>query len=194
MGRIGHELRRHFSRRQLKVHHAGGQRALRHTVKLARGRGLHHHHAALALDGAHAQCAVAAGTREHDANGALMLVQRQRAKQKINRQAVATRCCGLQQLQRAVQKCHVAVGWDDVGAVGLHHHTIHHLKHLHAGATLDQLGEQAFVVGVEVLHQDKGHAGINIGWHAREKRLNSGQATGRSAHTDNGEAKCAEFG
>ena len=78
--------------------------------------------------------------------------------------------------------------------VGLHHHAVCHLNHLHAGAALDQLGEQAFVVWVQVLHQHKGHAGVNTGGHAGEKSLNRRQATGRSADADNRKTQARDAG
>ncbi len=46
-----------------------------------------------------------------------------------------------------LQKCHVVVGRDDVGAVDLDRHAVFHLKHLHAGVVANQLAEHAFVVG-----------------------------------------------
>ena len=58
---IGHQLGRHLGRCHLVVHQARAKRAARHAVKLARRRDLRHDHATAALDGAHAQRAVAAG-------------------------------------------------------------------------------------------------------------------------------------
>ena len=189
MGDISHELRRHFGGWQFKVHQAGGQRALWHAIEFSGGRALHHHHAALRLDFAHPLGSVAAGAREHDTDGALLLVRGQRGKQKVDRQAVPARCGGLQQLQRAIEKSHVTVGRNDVDAVGLHHHAIDHLKHLHAGAALDQFGEQALVVGVKVLHQHKGHAGLDIAGHAGEKCLDGRQAAGRGPDANDGKGR-----
>jgi hypothetical protein len=61
---------------------------------------LRHDHAAFALDRAHAQRAVAAGARQHDADRPFVLVLRQRAEEEIDRQALAARLRRLQQLQR----------------------------------------------------------------------------------------------
>ena len=188
MNRIAHLFSRHALGRQLKVHQAGGNRALGHAVVFARVGRLHHCHAALALDGTQSHGAVAAGAREHDANGAFVLVLCQRAKEKVNRQALAARRRGLQQLQRAIQERHVAIGRNDVGAVDLHPHAVADLEHLHAGVAPDQLDQNAFVVGRQVLHQHKGHTRLNVARHAREEGLERGQTTGRGANADNREA------
>ena len=93
---------------------------------------------------------------------------------------------GFQQLERAVQKGHVAVGRDDVGAVGLHHHPVLDLEDLHAGVAPDEVGEDALVVRGQVLHQDKGHAGIGVGGHAGKEGLEGRQPPGRRADADDG--------
>ncbi len=185
MGRKGNQLGRHLGRRQLKVHETGGDGAAGHAVILGGFRALHHDHAALALDGPHPQGAVTAGAGEDHADGPVVLILGQRAEEKVNGQAAAARGGGLQQLEGAAEKGHVAIGGDDVGAVGAHHHAVLDLEHLHAGVALDQVGEDALVVRSQVLHQDKGHARVDIGRHAREKRLERGQSAGRGADADN---------
>ena len=188
MGHIGDELGGHLGRRQLIVHQAGSQGAARHAVVFGGGGVLDHDHAALALDGPHAQGAVGAGARKHDANGPLALILGQRAEEEVNRQAPPAGRHRFQQLQRAVQKSHVAIRRDDVGEVGLHRHPILHLEDLHAGVAPDQVGEDALVVRGQMLHQHKGHAGIGVGRHAGEERLKRRQPPGRGADADNGEA------
>ncbi len=89
-------------------------------------------------------------------------------------------------MQRAVQKGHVAVGRDDVGAVGPDLHPVLDLEDLHPGVALDQVGEDALVVRGQVLHQDKGHAGIDVGGHGGEEGLKGRQPPGRSADADDG--------
>ena len=192
--RVGHELLGHLRRRQLVVHHTGGNGAAWHAVVFGGFGRLRHHHAAFALDGAHTQRAVTAGAREHDADGALPLVLCQRGKEKVDGQALATRRHRVKQLQRATQKSHVAVRRDDVGAVDSHRHAVFHLKHLHAGVALDQLDQHAFVVGRQVLHQHKGHAGFYIGRHAGEKGFKGGKTAGRGAKTHDREARLADGG
>ena len=71
------------------VHQAGGDGAARHAVILGGVGVLGHDHAALALDGPHAQGAVAAGARKHDADGPLALVLGQGAEEEVDRQTLA---------------------------------------------------------------------------------------------------------
>ncbi len=188
VGGVSDELGGHLGGRQHVIHQAGGDGAAGHAVILGGFGVLSHHHAALALDRPHPQGAVAARAREHDADGPLMLVQGQGAEEEVDRQTAEARCGRFQQLQRAVQKGHVPIGRDNVGAVGLHHHPVGDLEDLHAGIVLDQLGQDALVVRGQMLHQDKGHAGIGIGGHAGEKGLERRQPSGRGADTDNGKS------
>lgn len=90
LGDIGDELGGHLGGLQLIVHQAGGQGAARHAVVLGRGGVLDHDHAALALDRPHAVVAVTAGAGEDDADGVFPLILRQGAKEKVDRQALAT--------------------------------------------------------------------------------------------------------
>ena len=189
MDGVGDQLGRHLGGRQHIVDHAGGDRAARHAVELGRFGFLRHHHAGLALDRARAQRAVAAGAREHDADRALTLVLGQRAEEEIDRQALTPRRRGLQQLQAPVDECHVAVGRDDVSAVGLHHHAVLNLENLHPGVAPHQFAEQALVVRRQVLHQHEGHAGVGVSGHAGEKSLEGRQTTGRSADADHREIR-----
>ena len=191
LGHISNQLRCHFSRWQLVIHQTGGDGAAWHTGEFGRCRVLRHDHAAPAFDGPHTQRAVAACARQHNTNGPLLLVQRQRAKQKIDRQAMAARGCGFQQVQCTIQKSHVAVGRDDVGTVDLHHHAVGHLKHLHARVALHQCAQNAVVVRGQVLHQHKRHAGVSTGGHAGEKGFKSRQSAGRGTNAHNGKPRGA---
>ena len=77
--------------------------------------------------------------------------------EEVNRQAMAARRGGFQQLQRAVKLGHVPVRRDNIGAVGLDRHAVRNFEDLDAGITLDQFGEDALVVQSQVLHQDESH-------------------------------------
>ena len=105
-----HEHRGHLGRRQHVVDQAGGDHAARHAVVLGRLRRLRHDHAAFALDRARAERAVAARAREHDANRALVLILRQGAEEEIDWQPQSPWRRRLEQVERAVQHRHVAVG------------------------------------------------------------------------------------
>ena len=127
---------------------------------------MRHDHAAFALDGPHPEGAVAAGAGKDNADGAFALVLGERAEEEVDRQALAARGNRFQQLQRAVEKRHVAIGRNDVGAIDLDHHPVFHFKHLHAGVAPDQIGQDALVVRRQVLNQDEGHARVGVGRHA----------------------------
>ena len=189
VGDVGDQLGRHLGRRQHVVHQTGGDGAARHAVVLGGFRVLRHRHAALALDRAQPQGAVAAGAREHDADGPFVLVLGQRAEEEVDRQALAAWRGGLEELQLPVQEGHVAVGRDDVGAVGLHRHPVRDLEHLHAGVALDQVGEDALVVGGQVLHQHERHAALGVGGHAGEEGLEGREPSGRCANADDGKGR-----
>lgn len=87
-------------------------------------------------------------------------------------------------MQSAVQKCHVAVGRDDVSAVGRHRHAVLNFENLHSGVAANQLGEDALVVRRQMLDQHKRHAGIGINGHAGEKRLKCRQPAGGGTNAD----------
>ena len=92
-------------------------------------------------------------------------------------------------MQGTVQKGHVAIGRNDVGAVGLDRDAILNFKDLHAGIAPDQIGEDALVIRRQMLHQHKGHARILIGWHAGKEGLKSRQTTGGSTNADDGKMR-----
>ena len=186
VGHIGDQPGWHFGRRQNIVHQAGRDGAARHAVVLGGVGGLRDDHAALALDRSYPQRAVAAGAREHDADGPLVLILGQGSEEKVDGHPQTARRVWLQQLQATVQKGHVAVGRNDVSAVGLDLHTVLNLIDLHAGIAFDQVAQDALVVRGQVLHQDEGHVDLAVGGHGGKKGLERRQPTGRGAHADNG--------
>ncbi len=187
---IGDELRRHLLRGQDIIGMTAGDEAARHAVVGRRLGRLGHHQPAFALDRPRAQGAVAAGTREHDTDGSLTLVLCQGAEEEVDRQTQPARRRGLEQAQRAVEERHVVTGRDDVGAVGFDPHAVLDLLDLHAGVALDQLGKDALVVRRKMLHQNEGHAGLDIARNGREEGLERGQAAGGGADADDGEGLC----
>ena len=169
VGHIGEELGGHLGWRQHVVDLPSGNGAARHAVELGAFGGLGHGHAPLAFDGAHPLRAVAAGAREHDADGPLPLVLGQGAKEEVDGQPQAPRRTWLQQLQRAVKKGHVPIGGDDVRTVGLDAHPVFDLEDFHAGVALDQFAEDALVIRRKVLHQYEGHAALAVAGMAEKK-------------------------
>ena len=65
-----------------------------------------------------------------------------------------------QQVQFPIMYGQVAVGRDHKYRVGLQHHPVLHLRHLHGSVTLQQVAQDAFMVRVQMLDQNKSHTGI----------------------------------
>src|SRR5450830_1212120 len=95
-GCIGHEFGWHFGRWQFVINQAGGHGTARHVIEFARVTVLDHDHAACGFDSAHAQRAVTAGAREHDANRLFTQTLRQGSEEVINRQSLAAWCSWFQ--------------------------------------------------------------------------------------------------
>ena len=183
---IGGKLLGHFGRGQFVVHQAGRDGAERHAFELGRRGVLRHHHAAFTLDGAHTQRPVATSPRKDDTDGALTLILRQRTEEEVDRQSMAARGARLKHLQRTVKEGDIGIRRDDVGAVGLHDHTVLDFIDLHAGVAPNEVGKNALVIRRQVLHQHERHAGFTIGGHSREKRFKGRQSAGRGTDTNDG--------
>ncbi len=84
----------------------------------------------------------------------------------------------VEQLQPAIGEGHVLPGRDDIGTVVHDRHTVLDFGDLHTGITADQVGEQAVMIGGQMLHQHEGHAGVGICRHAGEKGLEGVQPAG----------------
>jgi hypothetical protein len=186
---VGDQLRRHLGRRQHEVDQPGGDRAARHPIVLGGFGVLRHHHAALALDRPQPQRTIASRARQHDADRPLVLVLGQGSKEEVDRQPQASRCGRFQQLQGTIQKGHVPVGRNDVGTVRLNRHPVLDLEDLHPRVAFDQIRKHALVVRGQVLHQDKSHAAVGIGGHARKEGFERRQSPGRRADADNGKTR-----
>ncbi len=81
---------------------------------------------------------------------------------------------------------HVAIGWDDMNTVGRDFGLISHLSYLHGGAALQNFGQQADMIGIEMRHQHKTHAAI--GRYSAEKLLECLQAACGCPDSYNGES------
>ena len=187
MGNIGDDLGGHLRRRQLVIHKAGANCAAGHAVIFGRCRVLGHGHTAFTLDCPYTKCAVRTCAGKHYADGAFMLIMGKRPKEEVNRQSLSAGSGWLHKLECAIEKSHVAIGWNDVGAVGQNLHPVFNLKDQHAGVTTDEVGKDAFVIRSQMLHQNKGHTRIGVGRHAGEEGFKCRQATGGGANADNGE-------
>jgi hypothetical protein len=85
-----------------------------------------------------------------------------------------------------MQEGHVAVRRDDVDAVALHTHPILHQIDLHRRVALDQVHQNALMVGVKVLDDDKGHTTFFDRRHGGKEGFDGSQSAGRSADADDG--------
>jgi hypothetical protein len=184
MSRVGDQLRGHFGWREHVVHEAGRDGVAGHAVELGRLGVLRHRHPACTLHRPQAERPVAAGAGEHDANRALALSRRQRAKEEVDRQSLAARCFGRQQLELPPEKLHVTIGRDDVGAVRPHHHPVLHLEHLHARVAPHELREQALVVRGQVLHQHERHVDFGARGHRAKEGFERRESARGRANAD----------
>ena len=183
---VGEQLCGHLFRRQLIIHQAGGQRALRHALIFRGGRRLHHHHAAHLFYRAHAEGAVAPGPGEHDADRRFPLLLRQRTEKVIDGQVDPFGRARFHQVQAAMENRQIHTRRDDVDTVALDDHAVFDVQHVHVSIALDQLTEQAGVAGGQMLHQHKGHAAVAFGRHPPKKCLKRRQAPGGRPDAHNG--------
>jgi len=123
----------------------------------------------LLFDFSQTQRAIGAHARENDADTLLLLILRQGAEEKIDRQAQPARRHGFEQVQHSVQDGHVLVRRDHINAVRANPGAVLDLKHLHAGAALEQFGHEPLPRRVQMLNNDKRHPASR--GHARQELL-----------------------
>ena len=179
--RVGHLLGR-----QYEIDQTGRDRASRHLVVFGRLRLLGHHHAAHELDLLQAECPVAAGPREDDADGPLVFLRRQRAKEKINRRLRTVIFGGRRKLQSPFGDGQVLVGRNDVNAIRFDRHSIRGLANGHRGLSRQQLDHQAFMRRGQMRDQHKRHPAV--GRHVAEKLLERRQPARRCTNSHHGKA------
>jgi cobyrinic acid a,c-diamide synthase len=89
--------------------------------------------------------AVRAHAGKNDADRLFAAALRQRREEVIDRQAVSALAHRRQHGEPLAVETQVAVGRDHVDAIGFDRHAIFDFAYLHAGDTLQQLGQHAFV-------------------------------------------------
>ena len=127
---------------------------------LSRIEVLDHGHAASFLDRLETHGTVAAGARQNDADGSLILVLCQGTEEVVDGQPGAALIRRLHQVKSAVQDVQIFTWRDDVDVVGVDLHPILHLRDRHVGMSASYLGEGALVIGAEMLHQDEGQTAV----------------------------------
>ncbi len=178
--RLRHPLRRQDLGHVPRANRHGG-----HPVVPGRGRVLREGDPARSQYGPQSEGAVGPRSREDHPHRALPLVLGQRAEECVDGHALPTRRLRHAQLEDAVEEREVAVGRDDVDAVGPYRQLIGHLDHGQGRRALDDLGEDALVAGVEVRDQHERHPGV--GWHVTEELLERLQSSRGCSQPDDGE-------
>ena len=184
--------RRHRRHVQHLVDQSGRHRAVGHAVVFRGLRPLHNRQAARLLDRTQTFAAVAAGAGEDDASRVRSLIEREAAKEIVDRPAKAARLGKFRQSQIAVLDRKTRIGWNQINAIGFDQHPVGNLLHRHGRAPSEQLGKHAFVIGIEMLDEHIGKPGIRQ--RRRQEVLESFEAarrcakphhrTGRRRHSD----------
>jgi hypothetical protein len=89
-------------------------------------------------------------------------------------------------MELAMQYGQGSIGGNDVNAVRLNVQPILYLQNLQRGVALEQLDQNTFVSGVQVLHNYKSQATIT--WHMGKELLIGLLPARRRANTDNDQA------
>ena len=173
-------MHRHLIGRQHEIGQPGGNGGAGHPVELGAFFILHHDHAAIFLDNAHAASAVAAGAGQDDRDRFFALIFRQGTQEHIYGQLDPLAVILIAQQQFAVEDGEVLLGRDQIDMVRLNGHSVLSPMHQHRGFFGQQFDHQAFVVGREVLDDDKTQATIRR--HVTEKGLNRFQTPSRCAY------------
>jgi len=161
---------------------AGRQRAERHAVEAGRVGTLHEDHAAGAADLLDPPRAVAAAARQHDGDGALGDVVRQRAEEQIDRHGQPVPRVAIVQHQPPIADHHLFHRRQQVDRVGLHRHVVLGQPHRHRRAPRQQLVHEALEIRRQMLQDDEGHAGV--GRQVAEQPFERLEAARRCADAD----------
>ena len=141
------------------IHKAGSDRALRHGCKFAGCRLLGHDHSGTLFQGPDAERSIAAHARENDAHGLSILVLGEVPEECINGRLRPKGRGWFEQYEGALEYGEIGSGRLNVYGIrsGLHA-VILDLHHRHLGVPLQDLREEAGLVRVLVLDDNKGHA------------------------------------
>ncbi len=161
-----------------EVRDAGGDRVLRHGREVGLGRLLHHDDAAGFLDGTDPRRAVRTGARQ-DHGDAVAAGSGDGAEEHVDRCPVPARL-GEGPGRDAVAFDHqLAVGRDDVDAIGRQGRPVVDPQDRHSGANGKDLAEHTRLVGREMENDDVGEP--EIGREVTKQPLQGRDAAGRGA-------------
>ena len=179
------ELLRDALRRQDEVHAPRGDGAARHAVVRGRLQVLREDDAAFGLDRPRSERPVRAGPGEDHSDRLAAPGVGERAQEGVDRKVPAPRGDARDQLQHVSFDGDVVPPRGDVDVVGLDRRVPPDLGDRQAAALRQQVGQDALVAGVQVLHQHEGHAGVR---RQRSEKLPEGlQPAGGSPRADDGE-------
>ena len=130
---------------------------------------LHHRHARLAFDRFQAERAVGSRAGENNANGLVLLIHGQRAKEIVNRQMRRLFLLSFHPVQCAAQDRQVAARRADIDVVRLDLQPVRSLVHFEVRDLAQQLRQEARVARMLMGDDDEGHTGIVR--HAREQYI-----------------------
>lgn len=142
------------------VHAAGGDGTARHAVVFGGSVILSEGDAAVGLNFGEPGGAVAAGTREDDADGVMALLLGESAHEVVNGHVKAAGIAAGRELKAVIGDGHRSIGRNDINMIGLDAHAAGDFLDAHGGFLGEQFGEEAVMLGVEMLDEDEGHAGI----------------------------------
>ncbi len=134
------------------------------------------------LDLAQSQGAVAADAGQHDADGVLALILGKGREERVDRPAAPPRRCRVRHAKDAAGDRQRGIGRDDEDPVRLDPRAVLGFLHRHRGLPRQQLGHEALVVRVEMLHQHERQSAI--GRHVGEECLERVEPACRGADAD----------
>jgi hypothetical protein len=175
----------HLLGRKHQIDDVGRNRGVGH-VRMLRGgtvASLRQREPAALLDAFHAERAVAAASRQDDADGRMFAVFSEGTQENIDRPMLAGRR-PLPQPQCPVLDGDDLVGRVAIDVVGLDGLAIDRHCHRHLRAALQDFAKRAFAVARQMRHDNEAKAGVRR--NVAEEQLQCLQSTGRSADADDG--------
>ena len=145
--------------REHEVHGPRHDRAPRHAVILGLVRILRDDEPALFLDRLQSEAAVAAGSRENDADRAVAQLFRQRAQEEVERQARAVTLPRFREAEGTALDREIGTRRNEIDMLALERHPVCCLLYLHRRMAGQQIDHHARMRRIEMLDQNEGHAG-----------------------------------
>ena len=142
-----------------EIHEAGASGSKRHAVIFCRFRLLGDAQAAIFLDGAKAGRTIRASPGQNDAGGIAVLVIGERYEKVVDRATQSAGLSEIRQLERSVGNRQTVSRRNDKNGVRLDTLSALTLFHGKCRMPADQLCQHAFMVRIEMLHDDEGEAG-----------------------------------